>query len=79
MACGLPVVSTDCGGTAKVVQDRQYLVSPRNPQLLAEKMKEIANLSQEQRLLVGGRNRNKVQKFDLGHIAANWIQIYREV
>lgn len=78
MSCELPVISTDCGGTAEVVQDKKYLVKIKDPVELEKKMEQVALLSVEDRELLGQNNRKKVQKFDLKQIIDTWIEIYSE-
>lgn len=45
MAIGVPVLTTDCGGMAEVVEDEAngYIVKVRNPDLLADKVMSFIN------------------------------------
>ena len=45
MAIGVPVLTTDCGGMAEVVEDKinGYIVTVRNPELLAERVMSFIN------------------------------------
>lgn len=79
MACQLPVVSTDCGGTAEVVQDSRFLVPPCDSSALAEKMREIAMMSRQERIELGQLNRSKAKRFDIGHIVDTWLELYIEL
>lgn len=60
MACGLPVVATDCGGVKEVLGGERWLVPPKDPQALAEKVIEIMQMTDEQRLLLGKANRRRI-------------------
>lgn len=77
MACELPVISTDCGGTREILQDDRWLVSIRNPEELSQKMLEIMHLSFEERKHIILKNLQKVKKFDLEAITQQWLSIYK--
>lgn len=77
MACELPVISTDCGGTKEIIANKKDLVPIRNSSALAEKMIEIMQLSREERELKGVENRKTVEKFDLEKITAKWEDLYK--
>lgn len=76
MACELPVISTDCGGTKEVVQNNCYLVPIKSPEKLAEKMLELSLLSANQIEEIGKKNREKASKFEIDNIVKQWISIY---
>ncbi len=76
MACELPVISTDCGGTKEIVADINNLVPVKSPELLAEKMLEVMNYSSEQIEYIGKLNRQCVEKFDLEKITSIWENLY---
>lgn len=77
MACELPVVSTDCGGTKEIIADKNDLVPIKSPDLIALKMLEVMNLPVEQRESNGKRNRKSVEKFDLEKITNKWEDLYK--
>ncbi|MBQ4554419.1 MAG: glycosyltransferase [Spirochaetaceae bacterium] len=78
MACELPVISTDCGGTKEVVQNDDYLVPVRNPNVLAQKMIDVSLLTVEEREKIGMENRERTIKFDICNIVNQWISIYEK-
>jgi len=45
MACGLPVVSTDCGGTAEILEHGSFgtLVAPNNPEGLSRALRALVD------------------------------------
>lgn len=49
MAIGVPVLTTDCGGMAEVIEDKVngYIVAVRNPELLAERIMSFINTENE--------------------------------
>lgn len=77
MSCGLSVISTDCGGTREVVQNEKWLVPPKNPEMLAEKMIQIMEMTKKERVNLGKENRKLVEKFSLDEILNRWLEIYK--
>ncbi len=79
MACGVPVVATDVGDNAAVVQDGRsgWVVPRRDPQALADAITRLvkdAGLRQE----TGKRARLRVeQKYDLDSMADRYADYYR--
>lgn len=78
MACELPVISTDCGGTKEVIQNENFIVPIKNATVLAEKMLMILGMTEAERIALGKRNRDLVQKFDISNITNQWLKIYSE-
>jgi glycosyltransferase involved in cell wall biosynthesis len=78
MSCELPVIATDSGGCAEVVQNREFIVPPCNEVALAQKMLYVVELSGAQRLKLGRQNRALAARFDLDAIWRQWEQIYIE-
>lgn len=76
MACELPVISTDCGGTREVVQDERWLAPVKRSDLLAEKMLSVLDMSESERVALGKKNRERVQKFSLANVTEQWLSIY---
>lgn len=76
MACELPAISTDCGGTKEIMQQADYLVPIRDPVSLSNKMLEVMNLPKEMRNRIGQSNRKLVEKFDLNMITDKWVTLY---
>lgn len=78
MACELPVIATDTGGCAEVVDEGEYLVKPRDSGALFLKMKQIYEMNQEERLKLGAYNREKAMRFDINRICEQWLEIYNK-
>ena len=77
MACGLPVITTDAGGCAEVVQNDFFVVPIRNSDLLSDKMSYICNLPKSERQRISDKNRILAHKFDLERVWEQWEHIYR--
>jgi glycosyltransferase involved in cell wall biosynthesis len=76
MSCGKPVVGTKIGGMMDTIKDNEcgFLVSPRNPDQLAEKILFIRNNTSREKF--GKAARIRVQnKFDWNKIAHNYQEI----
>lgn len=74
MAMKLPIVTTECGKEA--LDDNRYVVPIHNAEMLSCKMKEIYNLSSEERNKLGQQNYHTVLKYDLNKICSSWKNIY---
>lgn len=77
MACELPVIATDSGGCAELVNDAEYMVRPRDPGALFLKMKQVYEMLEESRKVLGRRNREKAMRFDIDRICQQWLDIYK--
>lgn len=79
MACGLPVVTTDCGGMREAVDDGvEGLVVPvREPQAMADALARLA-LDPDLRLRMGRAARQRVERdFDLEQQLDRWAELCR--
>jgi sugar transferase (PEP-CTERM/EpsH1 system associated) len=81
MACGLPVVATNVGGTPEVVTDADsgFLVATKNFSEMAEKIMllvENTKLREE----MGKVGKARVEKyFNITSVANNYVSTYREI
>ncbi len=76
MACELPVITTDAGGCAEVVKNRDYILPVNNKKLLVERMQMVYDMSLEERKALGEENRKLSERFDMKKIASQWIELY---
>lgn len=77
MACEKPVVVTDCGGVAEVLDDCGLLVKPRDSKALAQAMLDILNMTQLERQLIGKKARQHIlENFAIDNIVEQWMVIY---
>ncbi len=77
MACQLPVVATDVGGTREMVKEAcsGFLVEPKNPQVLSDKIDRL--LSSPQKEKMGEQGREVVKgEFSLETMVDNYQKIY---
>lgn len=81
MACGLPVVATDCGGVSEAFTDgvEGFLVAPRDPEPLAEALLRLWE-DPGLRARMGQAGRSTVQsRFTLERQLGEFLAMYREV
>lgn len=78
MACQLPVITTNAGGCAEVVGNPDYVVPPNDLNALYGIMKQMYEMSEEKRHLLGISNREVADKFDINKICQQWLDIYRK-
>ena len=76
MACGLEIISTDCGGAKEIILNENNLVPVKRIDLLAEKMLDVTKISVEKRQFDGKTNRDIIKKFSLETISEKWENIY---
>jgi glycosyltransferase involved in cell wall biosynthesis len=79
MSSELPVIATDAGGCAEVVQNSQWMVPVGDTGALAERMAEVAGMSPDEREVLGATNRRLAARFDLNNVWHTWEQIYETI
>lgn len=62
MACGVPVVATDIGDTAWVMEEVGRLVPAKNPVALAQACLDLLHLSPEERHRIGLAGRSRIER-----------------
>lgn len=78
MAAGLPIVATNVGGNSEAVVDgvTGWLVPPKNPAAMAEKIVDLLNDPQRARFW-GKQGRKRVEeKFTVGRMIEEHIKLY---
>lgn len=79
MACELPVVTTDCGGTKEVVSSYGLTVTVKNPAELCVAMEKTIELDKEALAEQTKLAKSSVQqRFEIGSISNIWLQLYKE-
>lgn len=81
MACGLPVVTTDCGGMREAVEDGVdgFVVPVRDPAAMAARLTTLAG-DPGLRARIGQAARGRViAQFSLGDQVRQWRELIREV
>ncbi|EJG06788.1 glycosyl transferase group 1 [Methanofollis liminatans DSM 4140] len=80
MAAGLPVVATNVGGIPDIIKNKRngYLVEPKNPQEIAEKIQYLINNSQ-MRKIISEQNKMDSQRYNWNNIVQNLDSLYSKV
>lgn len=81
MACGLPVVATNCSAIPELIEDRKggFLCPPGDVEAFAEKLNLLAN-SPKMRREMGEYNRSKVEeKFTLVRMVTEYTRLFEEI
>ncbi|MEY4700919.1 MAG: hypothetical protein RL326_1106 [Pseudomonadota bacterium] len=80
MACALPCVVTDAGGSAEIVEQAGVVVAPRNSSALAKGLRRHLKLSSTERRIIGEKARARVcNVFSLESMVSNYAQMYRSL
>jgi glycosyltransferase involved in cell wall biosynthesis len=73
MACGVPCVVTDVGGSAELVGQTGNIVPPRDPRAFAQACLDILKMSRNEREELGRQARSRiVEEFSLNVIARHY-------
>jgi colanic acid/amylovoran biosynthesis glycosyltransferase len=81
MACGLPVVTTDCGGMREAVTDgvEGFITPVRAPEIMAEKLTILAK-DPEARIRMGNAGRERViRNFQIGDQLNHWLDLIHQL
>jgi glycosyltransferase involved in cell wall biosynthesis len=80
MACGVPVVATDCGDSKLMLGGGGRVVPARDPRAFADACEALLAAGPDARARIGATGRRRVQaKYELRAIAARYETIYRAV
>jgi len=81
MSCGVPVVTTDCGGMREAITNgvEGFVVPIMDPQALAEVLFKLAE-EPKMRQKMGMAGREKIiRSFNLSEQVASWVDLFSEV
>ena len=81
MSCGLPVVATEVGGIPEIVENgvNGYLVPPKHPEAIAEKILEL-NADPKLRRRLGGAARERIlDQYTIERIVGQYVDVYEEI
>ncbi len=77
MSCGVPCVVTDVGDSAFIVGDTGRVISPQNPQAVAQAWQELIEMKTEDRETLGKAARARIQKlFSLESVVSDYEKLY---
>jgi glycosyltransferase involved in cell wall biosynthesis len=80
MACGVPCVVTDVGDSGWIVGETGRVVPPRDATALAKAWQELIEMSDEQRLALGKKARQRVlEEFSLDAVVSQYEALYEQV
>jgi glycosyltransferase involved in cell wall biosynthesis len=80
MACGLPVVCTDSGGSAELVREGRegYLIEPYDAVALADRLTEL-RAHPERCSSMGAAGRTRIEReFTVDRMVGEYLQVYEE-
>ncbi len=82
MASGLPVVATDVGGVKELLVEGEtgFIVPPKKPGSLAERMLALMPLPEARILAMGGSGRQRIlDYFDNDRVVDRWEEAFRKL
>jgi glycosyltransferase involved in cell wall biosynthesis len=80
MACGIPCVVTDVGDSAMIVGDTGIVVPPAEPELLADGIMQLLELSHEKRLWLGESARTRiVENFNVPRMVTETENVFERL
>jgi glycosyltransferase involved in cell wall biosynthesis len=79
MACGVPVVATDVGGTRAAAGEAALLVPPDEPAPLAEALRSVLEAPEQARALGRAGRARATERYGIEEVARRHLDLYREV
>ena len=80
MAMGIPVIASAIEGNLEIIKDSLsgYLVIPKKPELIAEKIMELINTPEKIEKIGTAAQQRIKERFTLRNMVDNYIQLYEE-
>ncbi len=78
MACGLPIIATNVGGSEELIKDNGFIVPRANVIAIKEKLKEYL---ESEKLIRGhsSRSRRFVQEMEWGKVGKKYFLLYKNI
>jgi len=78
MACGLPIITTDTGGSEELIRDNGYIVEKKNPSALKEAIEKYLN---DNKLIKehGENSRKRAQEMSWESVAEEYYRLYDHI
>jgi glycosyltransferase involved in cell wall biosynthesis len=79
MACGVPQVATDVGGTAEAVADGEtgLLCPPEDPAALADRIVQLLDDADRRAAMAAASRRRHAERFTIERMTAATVEVYR--
>lgn len=77
MACGTPVVCSDVASLSEIAKPFAFLCDPSNPKDIADKVKKVASLSQNERNVLSEKLQAHSAEFTWKKVADRTIHVYK--
>ena len=79
MSCERPVVVTNAGGVADIVENSSFIVPTENSEELALKITEVIGLSNIELENICYKNRQRIiDNFSITEVSTKWLSIYKK-
>ncbi|MFC1926565.1 glycosyltransferase family 4 protein [Chloroflexota bacterium] len=78
MACGLPIITTDTGGSNELINGNGVILTSTDPDTIALALRELIG-SSELRVSMSNRSRELAEKFSWSNVATEYLRIYEEM
>ena len=77
MACGCLCMTTDVGDTRRILAADEWVIPPKNPAALCERLSAALPLPQEERLTIGNDNRRRVmEQFSIKEVVKKYEELF---
>ncbi|MBD22258.1 MAG: hypothetical protein CL572_01160 [Alphaproteobacteria bacterium] len=81
-AMSKPIIATNHGGSREIIENNVtgWLIEPKNPEELANKIVDVLNLDQKNKDIIGRNAQRKIkEKFSLKQMLNQTLQVYEEL
>ena len=80
MLTGLPCITTDVGDARYLLNNDDFTIVASNPQLMTEKMNQLADSPKEYRDTLGNNNRRRiVENYSITAVSGQYMTLYNEL
>ena len=80
MSCGVPCVATDVGDSSIIIGNKDYIVPPQRPELLAQAIIKILHMNNEERKLLQVAVRERIaQRYSLVRVVEQYENLYYQM
>ncbi|MEI7652776.1 MAG: glycosyltransferase family 1 protein [bacterium] len=76
MACGCPVITSNCSSMPELMPDKDWLVDPHNTYEITLKIETLLSLKSDLRRSIIGQNTSWVRRFTWSNTAKKMVQVF---